>query len=390
MKIFKKTILFLLMLSSALAAYCSADGYDRFHNFRGQVAKMVITNGEDVETVFFDEEGMKIFAELSYTSGGSRIDEIAAFDNSGVRVIYRQVNGNSNNIQTKVYPDYKHKDHSMAQPVDLSGKFKNGDKEGNWTLYEGAHGKNITRELVYYADPEASELIKKANNNRQMMFEQNDITTDVFTVDNIAVVLGGLLLGLIFGLLTLVTIVFGLLCLISYDRVRNFFNKRAGDTILPKKLRLHKQEAVVAIIGGIYGISLWSGTLFGSSTSILFSIFLFGVIVYGFIYFRRLYHKILRVASPKACKWYMIYTLLAMCCCFVLGALASVVGIAIIVYSLAGKGMLHIWDDEYTHKLPVSDGSSSTRKCAVCPDYENGYCRYHNRQMPVTGGCGVR
>lgn len=389
MFLLNRTVLLMLMITSSLAAFCSADSYDKLRNFNSQVAKMTIIDGDNTETIYFDEDGMKIFAELSYKNfRGTHYEEVAAFDNSGVRVIYTQVNGNIDDVQRIIYDADKHKDYMMPQPVALSGDFKNVDSEGNWTLYDELAGTKISRELIYYADPEAPKLIEWAKRQRQLMFEQNNIHSDEITTEQIAFVGGAAIIGLLFGILFLITIVFGIMCLVAYNRVRNFFNNKAGEKILSKKLRLYKHDAVVAIIGGIYGFKLWGGALFGDSLSIIFNALLLAVIIGGIIYFRKLYRRLLKVAEPKACKWYLLYTALTMICCFTVGAILCVVAITIMVGSLMGKGMIKVWDDEVSHQLPSTDGSSRSRQCSTCSNYNNGYCSYHNRPMPKDGGCG--
>lgn len=380
---------FFIMLSLtmilAVSAFAKPD-YDRLRNFNGEVIKMTLSGDKFSETIYFDNEGYKIFAEIQDRDyRGTVYNRVTAFDHNGARVIYSAPEG-SGNISKKIIDSYKHAD-DIASIVTMEGlKFVDKDSHGNWTQANIPGFGKITRQLIYADDAEAAEITAWAERQRKLMFDQENVGDENSpkAIGEAGLAFG---LGAILCIPLMLVLFFGICILISYKRVRNYFNRRAGENILSSSLKLHRREAIAAIIGGVYGTSVWAGATIGSDFN---AIIIIGTLVWLAIAMTKLYKRGLSVASPKAAKWYVIYSTLLALSCWSAGAALSVFAIAIAVGSLFGKGINAVWDDEITHKDPREGGSATTRQCAGCSNYSNGYYSYHNRPMPPTGGCGVR
>lgn len=383
----KQRLSFMLSLVMLLtvSAFAKPD-YDQLRNFSGNVVKMTLIGDKFSETIYFDNEGYKVFVEIQDRDyRGTVYNRVTAFDRNGARVTYSAPDG-SNNISKKVFDSYKHADDKVSFVMMEGLKFIGKDSRGNWTKANIPGVGNINRELMYADDAEAPQTVAWAERQRQLMFEQENVSDDSST-GAIAEAGMAFVLGLILFIPLMAVLFFGICILVSYKSVRNYFNRHAGADILSSSLKLHKREAIAAIIGGVYGISLWVGSTVGSDFK---TIVIVGGLVWLAIAMARLYKRCLSVASQKAAKWYVIYcTLLALVCATV-GAALSVIAIAVGVAALFGKGINAVWDDEVTHQGPREDGSAATRQCANCDCYARGYCSYHNRPMPPTGGCGVR
>lgn len=383
----KQRLSFMLSLVMLLtvSAFAKPD-YDQLRNFSGNVVKMTLIGDKFSETIYFDNEGYKVFVEIQDRDyRGTVYNRVTAFDHNGARVTYSAPDG-SDNISKKVFDSYKHADDKVSFVMMEGLKFIGKDSRGNWTKANIPGVGNINRELMYADDAEAPQTVAWAERQRQLMFEQENVSDDSSTG---AIAEAGLafVLGLILFIPLMAVMFFGICILISYKSVRNYFNHKAGTNILSSRLKLHRREAVAAIIGGVYGISLWAGATVGRDFK---TIVIVGGLVWLAIAMARLYKRCLSVASQKAAKWYVIYcTLLALVCATV-GAALSVIAIAVGVAALFGKGINAVWDDEVTHQGPREDGSAATRQCANCSYYDRGYCKYHNCPMPPTGGCGVR
>lgn len=244
-----------------------------------------------------------------------------------------------------------------------------GEKFAEATHYDGKEYKILTE------------------SQREQMLDQEDVA-DSISVGDVIFVAVAFVLGLVLPIPSILLLVFAVCLLFCYQRVRDYFNRRAGEPILSSTLKLHRREGYAAIVGGIYGMSLWGNALLGLGFGSV--VLVVGLVGLG-ISLKSLYKRCLAITSPRAAKWYIIYCAMLALSCALAGALLSVVAIFVGVASLMGKGINVLWDDEFTHKHPSEDGSASTtRRCSACSDYHNGYCRYHNRPMPSDGGCGVR
>ena len=385
-----KRLMTLLFVCIPVALYSfDTQAYGTLHRFSGNVAKMTITIDDDnSETVYFDEEGMKIFSDFKYKSTrGYHVSEIAAFDKTGVRVEYFAY-GDSQNKFVKTHQDYKHNDAGLGLPMSgFSWKYYDLDEHSNWTCCDdGLGGHKITRQITYYDNPAVAEDIEWAKQQRSIMFKQEKIYSSEMTAGGAILMILAPILGLVSVIPTILLFVFGVCSWVAYDKLRNFFNNKAGEDILPSKLKYRKRDLIAAIFGGVCGLMLWSGALFGVGSTSLVTIV--GV-VWMIVYFRRLYKSCKEVVSPRAAKWYIIYCVMSVLLLAVVGVFLSVFAIGIAVMSLMGKGLSTVWDQEMSHTLPTEDGIKSTRHCSSCSSYSNGYCSYHNRAMPPDGGCGA-
>lgn len=85
-----------LTMILAVSAFAKPD-YDRLRNFNGDVIKMTLSGDKFSETIYFDNEGYKIFAEIQDRDyRGTVYNRVTAFDHNGARVIYCAPEGSGN------------------------------------------------------------------------------------------------------------------------------------------------------------------------------------------------------------------------------------------------------------------------------------------------------
>lgn len=183
----------------------------------------------------------------------------------------------------------------------------------------------------------------------------------------------------VFGkILTVAGIVFAILYIAKHKKLEEFFNKRAGMTILPSRI-IGKVEKITFGLGAVVGVMQWfealSGDLFMGTVNII-------ALCAGVIYLYKMYKRLSGTLNPIALKWLLIYKGCTLWMFFVGGALLSIVAILLLVMlPTFAKGANYVWNEA------LSGGASTCRNCKY---WDNGYCALHNTAMPTSGSCDSR
>lgn len=198
---------------------------------------------------------------------------------------------------------------------------------------------------------------------------------------------GGLVIVLLLGLLIPLLValfVFAVLYIAKHKKLEEFFNKRAGMTIVPSRI-IGGSEYIAVALGAVVGVLQWfealSGGLFMGVVNTV-------ALCAGALYLYKRYKQLRGALTPAALKWLLVYKGCTLYMFFVGGELLSVVAIFLLVGSMFLTGANYLWKDTFSYGNPTKSGEGSIRTCKSCQYWDNNYCSFHGMEMPPHGGCG--
>ncbi len=391
-----KRLLCFLLLAICLGSAVAKPEYDVYHDFQGNVLcienNMVLnTTGSNVERVWYDEQGRRIYSEVEHREHKEIYHLRACYDQNCVQAIIksttRYVDGEkvlSND--TLRYTVEQRRDYQYDYTHTGTLSFEDIDTKGNWRTLKVDGRKLLTRRIWYYGQVEMSaEVPIRAREQMLDAIKPKEPPKQVSEAEMAVGIAYGLLLRVFSTIIKIVVVLYALLFFFKYDVIKNFFNARAEAKILGSH-KVKREELVAAIVGAVIGILQWAEAMAGASfMSELWCGVLIVVAVYLFILRRRL----LSIATPKAVRWFILYKLSTILLFLVVGALISIVAVGILVASLFIKGLDSVWKQEFSYANPTDNGSGAVRTCGSCKFWNNGYCSYHDMNTSANGGCGV-
>lgn len=184
--------------------------------------------------------------------------------------------------------------------------------------------------------------------------------------------------------ITIFGIIFAILYIAKHSVLAEFFNKRAGMTIVPSRI-IGKVEKRTFAIGAVVGVLQWIEAIAGDSFMKALNII---ALLVGAFYLYKMYKRLQGTLEPAALKWALVYKGCTLCMFYVGGALLSIVAILLlVVLPMFLKGADYVWNDTFSYSNPSTDGGG-IRTCRSCKYWDKGYCSFHNMEMPPYGGCG--
>lgn len=386
----------MLLSAICVGSVVAKPEYDVYHDFQGNVLcienNMVLNiTGSNVERVWYDKQGCRIYSEVAHREHKELYNLRACYDQNYVQAIIksttRYVDGEkvlSNDTLRYTVEQKRDFQYNYTHSGTLS--FEDIDAKGNWRTLKVDGRKLLTRRIWYYGQLEMSaEVPIRAREQMLDAITPKEPPKQMSETEKAAGVASALLIMVFSTIVNIVMLLYAVLFFFKYKVIRDFFNARAETKILGSH-KVKREEIVAAIVGAVIGIFQWVEALGGGSfMTALWCVALIATAIYLFMLRRRL----LSVATPKAVRWFIIYKLSTILLFIVVGALISVVAIAILVASLFVKGLDSVWKQEFSYANPTDNGSGAVRTCGSCKYWSNGYCSYHDMKTPADGGCGV-